>query len=58
MFINYNEKDVPQPQDEVALGLIKGAREYFDVNKDELFGKKILIKYEIKKVPGAFEIPF
>jgi len=43
---------------EVASGLIKGAKEYFDTNKDKLFGKEILIKYEIKKVPGSFEIPF
>ena len=44
--------------EEVAAGLIKGATEYFDINKDELSGREILIKYEIKKSPGAFEIPF
>ena len=44
--------------EEVAAGLIKGATEYFDISKDELSGREILIKYEIKKSPGAFEIPF
>ena len=44
--------------EDVAAGLIKGATEYFDINKDELFGREILIKYEIQKAPGAFEIPF
>ena len=44
--------------EEVAAGLIKGATEYFDINKGELSGREILIKYEIKKAPGAFEIPF
>ena len=44
--------------EEVAAGLIRGATEYFDINKDELSGREILIKYEIKKSPGAFEIPF
>ena len=44
--------------EEVAARLIKGATEYFDINKDELFGREILIKYEIQNVPGAFEIPF
>ena len=43
--------------EKVALGLIKGATEYFDA-KDELLVRDILIKYEIKKAPGAFEIPF
>ena len=44
--------------EEVAAGLIEGATEYFDINKDGLFEKEFLIKYEIKKTPGAFEIPF
>ena len=44
--------------EDVAAGLIKGATEYFDINKDELFVREILIKYEIQKAPGAFEIPF
>ena len=44
--------------EEVAAGLIKGATEYFDINKGKLSGREILIKYEIKKSPGAFEIPF
>ena len=44
--------------EEVAAGLIKGATEYFDINKDELFGRENLIKYEIQNVPGSFEIPF
>mgnify|MGYP001487259088 FL=1 len=41
----------------VASGLIKGATEFFD-EKDEFLVRDILIKYEIKKAPGAFEIPF
>ena len=30
--------------EDVAAGLIKGATEYFDINKDELFGREILIE--------------
>ena len=41
----------------VASGLVKGATDYFD-EKDEFLVRDILIKYEIKKAPGAFEIPF
>ena len=43
--------------EEVAAGLIKGATEYFN-KKYEFSLKDNLIKYEVKKVPGAFEIPF
>ena len=43
--------------EKVASGLIKGATEYFD-EKDEFLVRDILFKYEIKKAPGAFEIPF
>ena len=43
--------------EKVASGLIKGATEFFD-EKDEFLVRDILIKYEIKKAPGAFEIPF
>ena len=43
--------------EKVASGLVKGATDYFD-EKDEFLVKDILIKYEIKKTPGAFEIPF
>ncbi len=45
---------------DISAGLIKGATEYLDSRKDkEVFvGKAIDIEYEIKKVPGAFEIPF
>ena len=43
--------------EKVASGLVKGATDYFD-EKDEFLVRDILIKYEIKKAPGAFEIPF
>ena len=51
---------------DVSEELIKGATEYFDnlISKDDLkdyliFGSgEYLIKYEIQKAPGAFEIPF
>ena len=43
--------------EKVASGLVKGATDYFD-EKDEFLVRDILIKYEIKKSPGAFEIPF
>ena len=45
---------------DISAGLIKGATEYLDSRKDkEVFvGKAIDCEYEIKKVPGAFEIPF
>ena len=43
--------------EKVSSGLVKGATDYFD-EKDEFLVRDILIKYEIKKAPGAFEIPF
>jgi len=44
--------------EEVAQGLIQGATDYFDINKEELYNKGFSVNYEIKKVPGSFEIPY
>ena len=45
---------------EVTKGLVQGATEYLDLkeNKEIFFSDDIKVEYEIKKVPGAFEIPF
>ena len=45
---------------DISAGLIKGATEYLDLRMDkEVFVEKAIdFEYEIKKVPGAFEIPF
>ena len=44
--------------EEVAQGLIKGATDYFSLNKSELVVNDIHYDCEIKKAPGSFEIPF
>ena len=45
---------------DITTGLIKGATDYLDsrMDKEVFAGKAIDCEYEIKKVPGAFEIPF
>ena len=43
---------------EVAQGLIKGATDYFALNKSKLAENNINYDCEVKKAPGSFEIPF